>query len=83
MAIPTKTTKPINDFLMTTNSLIILTGYGSVSPKPLRKAYLNSSEEAARQRFFQQHPGVRDVSVVTVAFDDELTIRPNGDISAY
>jgi hypothetical protein len=68
---------------MATNSLVIITGYSSISPKPSRKAYLNISEEVARQRFSKEHPNVRDTSVVIVSFEDELTIRSNGDISAY
>lgn len=68
---------------MATNTLVIITGYGSISPKPFRKAYLNNSEEVARQRFIQQHPGVRDVSVVIISFEDELTIRSNGEIGTY
>ncbi|MCK8495621.1 hypothetical protein M0L20_27395 [Spirosoma sp. RP8] len=68
---------------MATNTLIVVTVYSSISPKPFRKAYLNNSEEMARQRFVQQHPGVRDVSVALIAFEDELTIRSNGDVVAY
>ncbi|GAB3974715.1 hypothetical protein GCM10028806_30940 [Spirosoma terrae] len=68
---------------MAINTLVIITGYGSISPKPVRKAYLNSSQEMAMHRFVQQNPGVRDVSVVIIDFEDELTIRPNGDIVAY
>lgn len=68
---------------MATNTLIIITGYSSISPKPIRKAYLNNSEETARLRFIQQNPGIRDVSVVLVSFDDEFTIRSNGEILAY
>ncbi|MBD2704833.1 hypothetical protein IC229_29650 [Spirosoma sp. BT702] len=68
---------------MDTNTLVIITGYGSVSPKPLRKAYLNKSEETARLRFIQQNPGVRDVSAVLISFDDEFTIRSNGEIVVH
>lgn len=68
---------------MATNTLVMITGYGSISLKPFRKAYLNNSEEVARQRFARQHPGVRDVSVVILSFEDELTIRSNGEISTY
>jgi hypothetical protein len=65
------------------NTLTIVTGYGSISSKPLRKAYLNSSEEMATQRFLRDYPTVRDASVVVISFEDELTIRTNGEISAY
>jgi len=68
---------------MDTNTLTIVTGYGSISPKPFRKAYLNSSEEMATQRFLRDYPGARDASVVVVSFEDEFTIRTNGEISAY
>lgn len=68
---------------MAANTLIIVTGYGSVSPRPFRKAYLNISEPVATQRFLRDYPGVRDASVVIVSFDDELTIRANGEIAAY
>ncbi|AQG79277.1 hypothetical protein [Spirosoma montaniterrae] len=68
---------------MATNTLLIITGYGSVSAKPFRKAYLNSDEEAARQRFLRDYPNARDTSVRVIPFDDELTIRTNGEISAY
>lgn len=74
---------PKNTFIMATNTLTIVTGYGSISPKPFRKAYLNSSEEMATQRFLRDYPGVRDASLVVVSFEDELTIRTNGEISAY
>lgn len=65
------------------NTLVIVTGYGSVSPKPFRKAYLNTSKETAMQRFLQNHPGSRDTSMVVITFEDELTIRANGEISSY
>ncbi|MFD2573233.1 hypothetical protein ACFSUS_21500 [Spirosoma soli] len=68
---------------MPTNTLVIVTGYGSISPKPFRKAYLNNSEEVSKQRFLRDYPGVRDTTVVVVPFEDELTIRTNGEISAY
>jgi hypothetical protein len=68
---------------MTANTLTIVTGYGSISPKPFRKAYLNNSEEMATKRFLRAYPGVRDATVVVVSFDDELTIRTNGEIAAY
>lgn len=68
---------------MSPNTLVIITGYGSISPKPFRKAYLNTSEEVARQRFFQQHPGVRDVRLTIISFEDEFTIRSNGELTAY
>lgn len=68
---------------MATNTLVIITGYSSISPKPIRKAYLNKSEETARLRFIQQNPGIRDVSVALISFDDEFTIRSNGEILAY
>ncbi|GAB3547141.1 hypothetical protein [Spirosoma fluminis] len=68
---------------MPTNTLVIVTGYRSISPKPTRKAYLNHTEEVAQERFLLDHPGIRDIRVVSVLFEDELTIRDNGDISAY
>ncbi|RYC69357.1 hypothetical protein EQG79_12145 [Spirosoma sordidisoli] len=68
---------------MSTNTLIIITGYGSVSPKPTRKAYLNVNPDAAHQRFMREYPNLRSVTSVTVPFEDELTIRAPGDISAY
>ena len=74
---------PQNTFIMATNTLTIVTGYGSISPKPFRKAYLNNSEEMATQRFLRDYPGVRDATVVVISFEDELTIRTNGEIAAY
>lgn len=68
---------------MATNTLVIVTGYGSITPKPWRKAYLNSSEESASQRFIKEHPGVRDTSIVSISFDDEFSIGARGEISAY
>lgn len=68
---------------MANNTLTIVTGYGSISPKPFRKAYLNSSEDMATQRFLRDYPKVRDTNVVVISFEDELTIRTNGEISAY
>lgn len=68
---------------MALNSLIIVTGYHSISPKPTRKAYLNISEEVARQRFLHDYPSTRDATASLVDFDDEFTIRPNGELSAY
>jgi hypothetical protein len=66
---------------MAANTLVIVTGYGSITPKPWKKAYLNSSEESANQRFLKEHPGVRDTSVVSISFDDEFTIGTRGEIS--
>ncbi|QJW89973.1 hypothetical protein HNV11_11595 [Spirosoma taeanense] len=66
---------------MEANTLVVVTGYGSISPKPWKRAYLNISEEKAHQRFLAQHPGVRDVSVKSLLFKDELVIRANGDIA--
>lgn len=66
---------------MAANTLVIITGYGSVSPRPWRKAYLNVSEETAHQRFLKEHPVVRDMSVVRFTFDDEFAIRSDGQLS--
>ncbi|MVM38930.1 hypothetical protein GO730_17585 [Spirosoma sp. HMF3257] len=66
---------------MAANTLIIITGYGSVTPKPWRKAYLNSSEESANQRFLKEHPGARDTSSITISFDDEFSINSRGEVS--
>ncbi|MEZ0611739.1 hypothetical protein ACAW74_24725 [Fibrella sp. WM1] len=68
---------------MANNTLVIVTGYKSISPRPIRKAYLNSSEDKATQRFVQAYPGIRDVTTVTITFEDEFTIRANGDIAPY
>ncbi|MBD2755129.1 hypothetical protein [Spirosoma validum] len=67
---------------MSPNTLVIVTGYGSISPKPWKKAYLNTSIDKANQRFMSEHPGARDVTIVSVKFDDELTIGSNGVISS-
>jgi hypothetical protein len=67
---------------MEANTLVVVTGYGSIKPKPWKKAYLNVSEEAAAQRFTMDYPTARDISVVTVQFRDELTIGSSGDISS-
>lgn len=68
---------------MALNTLVIITGYGSITPKPWKKAYLNLQEEQAYQRFFKEHPQARDVSAVAIRFDDEFVINTRGDISAY
>ena len=68
---------------MATNTLTILTGYESISPRHIRKAYLNLNQESATQRFVYDHPGIRDASAVVIPFEDELTIRANGEITAY
>ncbi|QIP16368.1 hypothetical protein G8759_28870 [Spirosoma aureum] len=67
---------------MAANILVIVTGYGSITPKPWKTAYLNISEDNARQRFLKEHPGVRDAAVVSVKFDDEFTIGSHGEISS-
>jgi hypothetical protein len=67
---------------MEANTLVVVTGYGSIKPKPWKKAYLNVNEEVAAQRFTVDYPTARDVSVVTVQFRDELIIGSNGDISS-
>ncbi|GAB3898929.1 hypothetical protein [Spirosoma agri] len=67
---------------MAANTLIIVTGYGSISPKPWKKAYLNISEDNAHQRFVKEHPGVRDATITSIKFDDELIIGTNGEISS-
>lgn len=66
---------------MAVNTLIIITAYGSITPKPWKKAYLNISEELTNQRFLKEHPIVRDLSVVSFTFDDEFTIEANGQLS--
>ncbi|WP_019991156.1 hypothetical protein [Rudanella lutea] len=66
-----------------TNTLIIVTAYSSISPKPCRKAYLNSNEELATQRFLREFPAARDMSVEVIGFEDEFTIRANGTLAAY
>ncbi|KAB7727285.1 hypothetical protein F5984_21905 [Rudanella paleaurantiibacter] len=66
-----------------TNTLTVVTAYSSISPKPCRKAYLNSSEELATQRFLREFPAARDLTVVVLGFEDEFTIRPNGTLAAY
>lgn len=68
---------------MATNTLILVLGYNSISPKPFRKAYLNCPEDLARQRFQRDYPTIRDMTVEVVHFDDEFTIRAGGAISAY
>ncbi|OIN61298.1 hypothetical protein [Arsenicibacter rosenii] len=67
---------------MEENTLILVSGYNSVSPKPSRRAYLNLSEEQARQRFLSIFPNCRDIKIVAVPFTDELIIQANGDITA-
>lgn len=67
---------------MATNWLVIITGYASIKPKPHKRAYLNTSVEEAMQRFKQQYPQARDMTTISVSFDDELTISANGDISS-
>ena len=59
---------------MTTNTLLIITGYCSVSPKAWKRGFLNISEAEARQRFLAAYPNARDVSLQAVHFGDELTI---------
>ncbi len=68
---------------MAGNTLVIVTGYGSITPKPWKKAYLNISEENAAMRFQKEHPGVRDSSVKSVQFDDEFCIGSTGEITLY
>ncbi|GAB3962186.1 hypothetical protein GCM10028805_62690 [Spirosoma harenae] len=67
---------------MATNLLVIVTGYASIQPKPHKRAYLNTSVEKANQRFKQQYPQARDITAVSVLFDDELIISASGDISS-
>ncbi|UFH52628.1 hypothetical protein [Spirosoma sp. KNUC1025] len=67
---------------MAANMLVIITGYGSIKPKPWKKAYLNMSVENANERFLKEHPEARDITVVKVSFDDEFVISSNGEISS-
>lgn len=67
---------------MATNILVIVTGYGSVSPKPWKNLYLNVTEANAHERFLQQYPTARDTTVTSVTFVDELRVSPNGDLSS-
>lgn len=72
----------INSITVHTNTLVIITGYGSVSPKPLKRAYLNVSEQDAEQRFLAECPNARDMSLRAIRFTDELIIGANGAISS-
>ena len=65
---------------MALNTLVIITGYGSITPKPWKKAYLNLNEEIAYQRFLKEHPNARDMSTITVSFDDEFAINTRSEI---
>jgi len=67
---------------MASNWLVIITGYASIKPKPHKRAYLNTSVEQANQRFKQQYPQARDITAVSVSFEDEFIISTSGDISA-
>ncbi|GAB3998061.1 hypothetical protein GCM10028807_44760 [Spirosoma daeguense] len=67
---------------MATNTLVIITGYVSIKPKPHKRAYLNTSIEEANQRFKKEYPQARDITTVSVLFDDEFIISGNGDISS-
>ena len=68
---------------MALNTLVLITGYGSIAPKPWKKAYLNLDEENAYHRFLKEHPNARDMSAVTIRFDDEFVINSRGEISAH
>lgn len=65
-----------------THTLLIITGYGSVSPKAWKRGYLDISEPEARRRFLANYPSARDVSLQAIAFTDELTISSNSLIAA-
>lgn len=67
---------------MHTNTLVIITGYGSINPKPLKRAYLNVSDQEAEQRFLTECPKARDISLQAIHFTDELIIGANGAISS-
>lgn len=67
---------------MAANTLVIITGYPSIAPKPCRRAYLNTSVNEANQRFIREYPQARDVTIMSVPFDDEFSIGTNGEISS-
>ncbi len=67
---------------MTTHTLLIITGYGSVSPKAWKRGYLDVSESEARRRFLTSHPSARDISLQAIAFSDELTISSTSLIAS-
>ena len=67
---------------MASNTLVIVSGYGSIAPKRVKHAYLNISEETAHRRFLATYPGARDTRVISLLFEDELLISSLGELSS-